>query len=468
VTVVIGVDVATRGVRAVAAGPDGTVLAEANREIPAPVRPRPGWSEQEPCHGENALAVLREVVAAIPGRTVAGVSVSATSGTIVPCDRRGVPVGPALLYDDRRAAGEPGLSGVVAEAPALARVAWLTRHRPAARYLHVSDVVLAALAGCVPPADVSHALKTGADPVRVAWPAGPLAAAGVDPDSLPALARPGTVAAHVGPAGARNSGLPAGTSLVLGMTDGCTGQIAAGAVTTGESVGVLGTTLVLKAVAERRVGGPGGAVYSHRAPALPGTTGEWWPGGASNTGAGALAALFPGRDLAALDIAAGRRGPASVVRYPLVQAGERFPFARPDAAGFQLGRPADETDAYRAVLEGVAFTERLGFAALAEAGAPVHGALRAVGGGSHSPVWLRIRATVQGRPVEVPREPASGFGAAVLAAAATVHDGLPAAVAAMVWTRHRVDPDERERDALESSYARFHAALTARGWLSGG
>jgi sugar (pentulose or hexulose) kinase len=467
-TVVIGVDVATRSVRAVAADPDGTVLAEASRELPAPSRQRPGWSEQEPSYSRGALAVLREVTAAIAGRPVAGISVSATSGTIVPCDGDGVPVGPALLYDDRRAAGEPGLEGLAGEAPALARVAWLTRHRPAARYLHVSDVVVAALAGEIPPADVSHALKTGADPVRVAWPEDLLASAAVDPRTLPSLALSGTVVTEVGEAGARDSGLPAGTPLVLGMTDGCTGQIAAGAVMTGDSVGVLGTTLVLKSVAEHRVESPDGAVYSHRAPPLRGTSGTWWPGGASNAGAGTLGALFPHADLAALDAAAERRGPATTICYPLVHTGERFPFARPDAEGFRIGTPADEAETYRSVLEGVAFTERLGFAGLAAAGAPVRGTLRAVGGGSRSPVWLRIRATVQGRPVEVPQQPASGFGAAVLAAAATVHDGLPSAAAAMVRTGHRVEPDEHDRDALEASYARFIAALRERGWLDAG
>lgn len=459
-TVVIGVDVATTSVRAVAAAPDGTVVAAASRDLPAPERPRPGWSEQEPCYGREALAVLRAVTSEIGDRPVAGIAVSATSGTVVPCDARGVPAGPALLYDDRRAASSPGPAEVAAAAPALGRVAWLAAHRPAALYLHASDVVVAALTGGVPPADVSHALKTGADPVRVEWPEDLLTAARVDARSLPALALPGTVA---GPAGAGDSGLPRGTPVVLGMTDGCTGQIAAGAVAAGDSVGVLGTTLVLKGVAGRRV--ERGAVYSHRAPALPGTDGAWWPGGASNTGAGALTALFPGAGLDDLDAAAARWGPAGVVRYPLLRPGERFPFARPDAEGFTLGTPAGETEAYRAVLEGVAFVERLGFATLAAAGAPVRGALRAVGGGSRSPAWLRVRATVHGRPVEVPDRPSSGFGAAVLAAAATVHDGLPAAVAAMVRTRRRVDPDERERGALEESYHRFVAELSARGWL---
>ncbi len=463
-TVVIGVDVATRGIRAVAADPDGTVVAEAGGELTAPIRPRPGWSEQEPAYAEAAFAVLREVTGALAGRPVAGVAVSATSGTIVPCDERGVPAGPALLYDDRRAIGEPGLDGVSAEAPALARAAWLARHRPAARYLHVSDVVVAALAGEIPPTDVSHALKTGADPERVAWPDGLLAAAGIQAGALPSLALPGTVVTEVGADGARRSGLPAGTPIVLGMTDGCTGQIAAGAVTIGDSVGVLGTTLVLKVVTDRRLDSPDGAVYSHRAPA--GGPAAWWPGGASNAGAAALGAYFPHADLAALDAAAGRRGPAGVVCYPLVLAGERFPFARPDAEGFRVGTPADEAEAYRAVLEGVAFTERLGFAQLTAAGAPARGVLRAVGGGSRSHVWLRIRATAHGRPVEVPRHPASGFGAAVLAAAATVHDGLAAAASAMVRIADRVEPDEGERDALEASYARFVAALTERGWLT--
>lgn len=467
-TVVIGVDVATRGVRAVAADPGGAVVAEARRELGAPVRPRPGWSEQEPAYAGAVCAALREVTAAIAGRPVAGVAVTATSGTIVPCDARGVPAGPALLYDDRRATGDTGLAGVSAEAPALARAAWLARHRPAARYLHVSDVVVAALAGEVPPTDVSHALKTGADPERVAWPDGLLAAAGVAAGALPDLALPGTVVTEVGEEGARRSGLPAGTPIVLGMTDGCTGQIAAGAVTTGDSVGVLGTTLVLKVVTERRLDSPDGAVYSHRAPAPYGGPAAWWPGGASNAGADALGACFPHADLAALDEAAARRGPAGVVCYPLVRAGERFPFARPDAEGFRVGTPADEAEAYRAVLEGVAFTERLGFAALAAAGAPARGVLRAVGGGSRSRVWLRIRATAHGRPVEVPRHPASGFGAAVLAAAATVHDGLAEAAGAMVRIADRVEPDAGERAAMEASYARFVAALTERGWLAPG
>jgi xylulokinase len=451
-TVLLGVDVATAAVRATAVDPAGSVVATAARALPEPARPRPGWSEQHASYADTAFDTLRAVGRELAGRPVAGLAVTSTSGTVVPCDERGTAIGDALMYDDRRADGDwPA---------ALGRVAWLDRHRPAPRYLHVADVVVAALAGGIQPTDTSHALKTGADPETLRWPAGLLSRLRVDPGTLPALNRPGAVVAGVSSEAATRTGLPPGTPIVLGMTDGCTGQIAAGAVSVGDAVGVLGTTLVVKTATPTRPEADGGTLYSHRAP-----DGLWWPGGASNVGAGALLSAFPGADLAALDAAAGRRGPAGVCCYPLTRRGERFPFAEPDAEGFWMGEPRDDVEAFRALLEGVAFTERLGLAMLAGAGGAATGPLRAVGGASRCDVWLRIRATVTGRPVCVPAHPTSSFGAAVLAASATTHRGLNESVAAMVRPARTVHPDERERDALEESNRRFLAGLRDRGYL---
>jgi D-ribulokinase len=153
--------------------------------------------------------------------------------------------------------------------------------------------------------------------------------------------------------------------------------------------------------------------------------------------------------------------------YPLTRRGERFPFDRADAEGFWTGRPRDRVEEHRALLEGVAFTERLALQVLGRAGDFGAGPLRAVGGASRSDVWLRIRATATGRPVWVPEHPSSGFGAAVLAAGSTVHGSFADAVAAMVRPGRTADPDERQRDALETSYGRFLAALRERGYLDG-
>jgi D-ribulokinase len=464
VTVVVGVDVATAEIRATAVDPCGAVAATAARPLPPPTRPRPGWSQQQAYYADEAFAVLRTLSARLRRRPVAGISVTSTSGTIVPCDTRGAPTGEALLYDDRRTA--PGSWN--GELPsALGRIAWLEKHRPAPRYLHVADVVVAALAGGIQPADTSHALKSGADPETLRWPGRLLSRLGVSARAMPGLERPGAVVAEVCGAAAAHTALAAGTPIVLGMTDGCTGQIAAGAVTPGDAVSVLGTTLVVKAVTPTRPRTQGTAVYSHRAP-----DDCWWPGGASNVGAGVLTSARRGRDLAAhdlaaLDLAADANGPARVCCYPLTRRGERFPFDRADAEGFWTGRPRDRVEEHRALLEGVAFTERLALQVLGRAGDFGAGPLRAVGGASRSDVWLRIRATATGRPVWVPEHPSSGFGAAVLAAGSTVHGSFADAVAAMVRPGRTADPDERQRDALETSYGRFLAALRERGYLDG-
>ena len=226
---------------------------------------------------------------------------------------------------------------------------------------------------------------------------------------------------------------------------------------------VLGSTLVLKGASHELVVDPAGAVYSHRHP-----DGWWLPGGASNVGAQVLQVEFGDRDLVALDDAAARHGPARVVVYPLVGKGERFPFAAPDAEAFSLGESAGEVDRYRALLEGVAFVERLGYERLAELGAPADPPIAVTGGGSGSRAWNRIRATVLGAPVMATPGATTALGACILAAAGTLHPDLAAATEAMAARGELVEPVREERAALDDGYRRFLDAITERGWLGTG
>ncbi|GAB3580172.1 FGGY-family carbohydrate kinase [Amycolatopsis endophytica] len=457
-------DVATAGVRAFAVGGDGSVRATASRPLPAPVRDESGRSEQDARSWWPAVeAVLEEVTASLP-EPVRAVAVSATSGTIVAVGAHGEPLGPALMYDDRRGAddnakaaevGAPRwdeLGMGVSPTAALGRITWLRRAFPdAAGIRHTPDVICEKLLGRPVATDSSHALKSGYDPLRGEWAAEVF---DFDVAWLPEVVRPTTV---LGELPRPVAGLPAGCLVVAGMTDGCAGQLATGAVTPGSFAGILGTTYVLKGVTERLVRDPSGAMYSHRHP-----DGWWLPGGASNTGGEAVSGTA---DLAALDAAAAARGPASVVAYPLRRSGERFPFVTPDARGFVLGEPRDEADLHRARLEGVAFVERLALERLAALGIEVRGPLVAAGGGSRSPLWTKIRATVTGLELTVSPQAETGYGAAMLAAAATVPGGL---TEAGEWVRGEgtiVEPDARESEALENSYQRFREELVTRGWL---
>ena len=444
---VAGIDLATADVRVAVAAGDGRVVAASSAPLARPQRPEPGVSEQDAGSWWPAVArALREALAGIDGEVVA-VAVSATSGTVVLTDRHGEPVGPALLYDDSRA-------------PAPERWDWLLDRHGAGAHVahawHASDLVVARLTAASPPTDWSHALKTGYDPGAGRWgEAG--AAAGRRPEVL----SPTSSAGAVGEEAAAATGLPAGCDVRLGMTDACAAQIGAGADRPGRFVSVLGTTLAVKGASDDRIDDPASGVYSHRHP-----DGWWLPGGASNTGAGPLAARFSKDELADLDRRAGAHGPASTACYPLTRTGERFPFVAADAQGFWTAPASSSVDEYRAVLEGVAFVERLGYERLGQLGAPLAGPLRSAGGGSRSDVWTALRATVLGVAITRPATANTSFGACILAAAGTVHPSLAGATDAMVDdARAAVEPIAAERDRLEESYRRFVDAVAGRGWL---
>jgi xylulokinase len=462
---VLGVDLATAAVRVLAVDvATGAVAGSAELPLPAPTSPRPGELEQPPAHVVAVRTAVRRLAADLGLRAAAvrALSVTATSGSVLAADAAGAPTGPVLLYADQRGAAQAARVSAatgqrVGAAGTLARLAWLAEQHPSAglRLLHVPDVVVADLTGRLV-TDTSHALKAGIAPAAARWPAELLAAAGVPAGALPPLVHPGTVVGTLRPDVAADLGLPPQVQVVAGMTDGCTAQVAAGAVAAGQTTGVLGTTLVLKGVSTTEVTGFEGAVYSHLGP-----DGLWWPGGASNCGAGVL---DPAADLRAADEAAAVRGPSPLTAYPLPGTGERFPFARPDATGFLLGAAeVAPLDRHRASLDGVAYVERLGLERLAALGV-ASADHRVVGGGTRSRVWTTIRASVLGRPVTRPAQPASAFGAALLAAAAWTGSTLAATTGRAVRAAEVVDPDPAQVDALEEGYQRLLAELRRRGW----
>jgi D-ribulokinase len=471
----LGIDLGTQGVRAVLVDGAGGVLGTGSAPLERDERDGERH-EQDPAEWWDATcAATRAALAARGGRPVGGVSIDSTSGTLVVQDQLGRAVGPALMYDDRRAAAEAVLVqetgaelwtalGYRMQASwALPKVVWLAARGavPAGQRLaHQADHVGARLAGHPVPTDWSHALKTGYDLLGNVWPEAVLDRLGVDPGVLPPVVAPGERVAAVSDAAAEESGIPAGTPIVAGMTDGCAAQVATAALAPGQWCSALGTTLVLKGSTPDLLHDPSGAVYCHRNP-----DGGWLPGGASSTGAGVLASELPGADLEALTARARDRGVPAGATYPLAGRGERFPFVADDAAGFDIGGPADGDPVARLqrVAHGVAYVERLAFDVLAGLGADVSGPVVATGGASRNDWWTQLRADVLQRPVAVPEHAGSAIGSAVLAAASPGR--LAATAAGMVRIRRRFEPDPARADELTDGYLRLVAALHDRGWL---
>lgn len=473
----VGVDVGTQSIRVAAVDDTGIVVGSGSHPLTG-VRDGPRH-EQDPRLWWSALtSAVQAAMRTVEARRVGGLAIDATSGTILLADPGGIPLTAGLMYDDARATIEAEEVNAAGEdvwralgyqrmqpAWALPKLVWLLRHRPelarrsGTRLLHQADLLTWWLTGGPTATDASHALKTGYHLVDERWPREVFDELDIPDGLLPAVRRPGSVLGTVCPDAAEQTGLPVRVPVVAGMTDGCAAQLGAGALEVGSWNSVLGTTLVLKGVTDQLILDPGGVVYSHRSP-----DGHWLPGGASSTGAGVLPRLFPGRDLAALDQAASQCEPASVVAYPLVSTGERFPFVAPEAEPFVLGEPRDEVDRYAAILQGVAFIERLCFDYLDRLGARADGAVSFTGGATRSRYWCQLRADVLGRGVRLPDNAEPALGMAVLAAATGSGRSLSDIARNMVRVRAVVEPAASATRFAEP-YLHLVDELVRRGWL---
>ncbi|WP_081744558.1 FGGY-family carbohydrate kinase [Arthrobacter sp. H14] len=469
-SIAIGIDLATANARAAAVCMEtGDVLAEQAASLSPVMEPRPGWAVQRPAYARTVAGLIGGITSILGPRSteIGALSVTGTSGSFVPSDSQGRPLGNAVLYSDQRDTRQtPAVAESATSSPtsALNRIRWLEEHYGNARYLSTPDVVIADLAGAILPSDTSHFLKTGIDVVNARWPDGFLEQVGLKPESAPDLVHPGTVVGIVGSRAAAVTGLPDHVRIVAGMSDGCTAQIASGAICPGDVAGVLGTTLVLKSVAPTSLASTDKTVYSHRSP-----EGSFWPGGASNVGAAMLASNYGSNTHALERWSAQARdyGAATAVCYPLAGTGERFPFASRTAKGFFAGGDSgDRLDYFRAILEGVAFIERLGLERLRAMGIEFSRYV-VTGGASANTLWNRIRATVLETPVFRPLAHNSAYGAALLAGSSVIDETLSAASARLVRIDGQFDPLESQATPVMDNYAQFKDELARRGYIEG-
>ncbi|MFD5894099.1 FGGY-family carbohydrate kinase [Streptomyces sp. NPDC060366] len=461
----MGIDLGTQSVRAVLVGDDGTVLGSG--AAPLGGRRDGVRHEQSPDDWwEAARTAIGEALKSAPdggSPPVRALAVCGTSGTVLLTDRAGRPLTPGLMYDDGRATAEAALARVQ-PTWALPKAMWLLKEQPSTAGVHLThqpDFIVSRLVGRRTATDSSHALKTGYDLATDTWPHEKLRALGLDPGLFPEVVRPGARLGEVGADGESATGIPAGTPVIAGMTDGCAAQIASGSLGVGSWNSVLGTTLVLKGVTAAPVHDSTGVVYNHRAP-----DGGWLPGGASGVGAGALGRAFPGADPARLDQLAASHEPSSALAYPLVSRGERFPFLAPDATPLLLGEPRSDADHWAALLQGVGLTERLCLDYLDHLGAPQDGRLTFTGGASRSAYWNQLRTDILGRGVHIPRHSEPALGMAVLAAyGAGAAPTLADAAERMVGLSHVLRPDPARTARFLQPYLTMVDELERRGWL---
>jgi hypothetical protein len=424
----IGVDVGTSGVRAVALDAAGSALARAGSALPTPARSPDGGVRQDPaCWWQALVEVLRRLTAGVAlDQRPCALCLDGTSATVLLGSADCAPLSPALMYNDRSSTQAAALVATVAPAdsPArgvtasLAKALRLLADNPPdgapARVLHQADWLTGRLLGRCGDSDWHNTLKLGYDPAAETWPDWlrrlPLPAA-----VLPRVHQPGTVLGVLAPAVAAETGLPEDTRICAGTTDSNAAVLATGADTIGDAVTSLGSTLVLKVLAERPVTASSYGVYSHR------FGDAWLVGGASNSGGAVLRAHFDDEAIRRLSARIDPRQPSELDYYPLPAPGERFPVQDPHLQPRLTPRPADDARFLHGLLEGIARIERDGYRLLTRLGAPSPRRVLSIGGGAANDTWTALRRRLLGCPVsQVPGEAAAGAATLALRALAVL------------------------------------------------
>jgi len=130
----------------------------------------------------------------------------------------------------------------------------------------------------------------------------------------------------------------------------------------------------------------------------------------------------------------------------------------PSAKGVFAGMTMKTTlaDIYRAVLEGLTFEMLYNIEALSHFGIDIS-SLRATGGGSSSPVWLKIKADILGRDITpLKTDEAGTAGCAMMAAVASgTFKSLSQAAEVFVHPAQTRFPDEKENAFYKEKYLKY-------------
>ncbi len=452
--VLVGLDVGTSAVKAVAITHDGRVRGLAEEPYALSV-PRPGWAEQDP-------DVWWRAAKAALGRVPAGpIGLSGQMHGLVVLDDDGRIIRPAILWNDGRTGeecaeierriglerlieltGNRALAGFTAP-----KLLWLQRHEPESyarirRILLPKDYVQLRLTGrhITDVADASGTLLF--DVGRRRWSDEMCEVLGVSTRWLPDVLE----SVELGGAG-----------------DQATAALGVGVDRPGPVAIQLGTAGTVLGVLPRYAPDAGARVHTfcHAVPGMWHALGVMLSGGGSFAWVSELLAAEP----AQLDELAGAwpAGSEGLLFAPYL-AGERTPHADPDVRGAFTGLSLrhDRGALARATMEGVAYGLRDSFELVGGHGLrPSVG--RISGGGTRSDLWAAIVASVLDVPLERTESDAgSAFGAALLAGVRVgVFADAAEAVARCVRVAGRIEPEPEWVAVYRENYGRYRALYPA-------
>ncbi len=429
-TTLLGIDLGTSGCKAVLFDPSGRILASGQSEYPMQ-SPQPGWGEQdaELWWAATCQAVRAALNAAqLPPAEVSGVGLSGQGAAVLPVDKAGQPLRPALLYLDkrsdqicarlRREIPEETVLRVNGNpiAPQITgtRLVWIREHEPhvyaaMAKFLSAVGFMGYRLTGRLAMSVTEGGLAGVFDISALDWSDEMLASYGLERHKLPEVLPCGQVLGRVTADAGAATGLLVGTPVIVGGFDGAVTSVGVGAIAPGQVAASLGTSFAPLALSPRPTPLPGLMIVPAGLPQ------QWLLAGVVDGAGGALRWFrdqlgesersqaeitgFSPYSIMDREVEATPPGADGLLFLPYM-AGARNPVNMPMARGALWGLTLRHQRAHllRAVLEGAAFGMRHNLTAMTEGGVMVTEII-ASGGAARSDVWLQIIADVAQVPV---------------------------------------------------------------------
>jgi len=487
--VVIGVDSSTTACKAIAWNKQGQAVAEGRASYPL-LRPEPTWFEQNAEDWWTSICTaLQELLSQIDAASVEALSVTHQRESFVPIDTRGRPIRNAILWLDERTRAQltfldekigadkiHQISGKpLSMTPSLPKLVWLQQNEPevvkrAHKFLETHAFLIYRLTGhfrtslaCADPMGlVDMQTHTWANELI-----GPL---GFRLDQFPDLVSPGEIIGELSQSAATATGLPAGLPVVAGAGDGQCAGLGANAIGEGRAYLNMGTAVVSGPFSSeyvvdrafRTMYAPIAGNYFLETVIRSGVlTVGWFVDKIASDLADTWLPLSPEEILeaAAAKVPPGALGLMLVPYWTSVST----PYWDPAASGITVGWSTShgKEHFYRAILEGIAYEQRLaGDGVMAATGQPFTEYVT-LGGGSQSKLWCQIMADVTGVPiVRSTSTEATCLGAGILAAsAAGWYTDAYQAAAAMTDTTDRFIPNPEMQQTYNRLYTEVYKEL---------
>ncbi|MDP2965092.1 MAG: FGGY-family carbohydrate kinase [Pelolinea sp.] len=490
----LGIDIGSYSSKGVLCTTYGEIVAEAR--IPHEISiPKPGYAEHDAdkVWWADFVTIANALTAKVPpGEKIAAVGVSGVGACVLPVDRNGKPLRPAILYgiDTRTTSQIEYLENIysreeltvfggarLTSQSAGPKILWIKQNEPgiyrlAEKFVTSTTYIIHMLTGhYVIDRHVASYFNPLLNIQSLDWDK-KFADEIVELDRLPELGWSDEIAGNIHAVAAKETGILEGTPVTFGALDGLAEGISAGVVNPGELMIMYGSTAgfylpIEKPLPTNELWIVAGALKGQYAYAgglaTSGTATTWFRdqfgldllGKEAKNGQNAYAAL-------AASAAYSPPGAKGLLMLPFL-SGERTPLFDTKARGVFAGLTLSHTrgDMYRALLEGTAYAIRSNLDAMRKAGAEIDHVI-AVGGGASNDLWLQIVSDVSGIPQIVPEKTIGAcYGDAFLAglAVGTV-GGLEALKRDWVKISKEIIPDAGKKARYDQFYQLFRDLYT--------